>query len=1482
MLLQNEKVQTGITRYIATEISKIIGAEISVANVSVTFLNRLQLKDIYIQDLNGDTLLYAKKVKVNLRQLNRIDKSLSIGKLAIDEADIHFISDSSGILNLKFITEYLKGNRKKQRNDAWKLSFDNIELNDSRFRYSKDEEHIHDSGIDFKAMDIEKLNLRIGNFDIRGDTIDFLVRKLVFEEKSGFILANFRAKMSLSKKHMTFDNILFSTPFSEVSANTVEFNFSDFNDFSDYVNKVENQFNIRSSKVDFRDIGYFATAFRDYSQYFQISGLITGTIADMHADNILISYNKNTVLETSFYMIGLPDFRETFMHFNITRFQTSMEDLRSLNLPNGKSIPLPDPLNEFKIIRYSGEYTGYFDDFVAFGKFKTSLGQVSSDIRIKPNARKGFSFQGSLKTESFNIGDLLNEEQLAGNISMSLNVDGYNASDSLFAELTGKIDSVELNSYLYKNINLSGTLINKTFDGALKISDPNIQMNFLGKVDFSEALPEFKFTADVRHLRPYYLNLIKSDPSYFTSFLLRTNFKGNNMDNLTGEINLVNSYFEKSDENLQIYNFNLKANSGQDSAYIKVESDIMDAELKGSYHFSSLKTSFINLVDRYVPSLINDSLSNSVAGIPETNKFDFNIELKNISRTMHFFLPEYNIANNSSFTGSFRPADNQFLFRGESERLTIFENTWEDLLIDSKSDLEVTEINTSSKRLTIKDKFTLENISLNTRAYNDTVLMKMDWHSDESPKYNGNLRFLADLGQNVLTGNSNIELSVLPSSLVFNDKVWHIPESKILIDSNAIQINSFSTQNEDQLFQVSGSVSKNPGDSLSIRLRNFDLSGLDALSRESKLKFEGSITGEINLMDLYNNPLILSNLRLKEVSLNNERLGDGKLEAFWNNSGKKINIVAGFKQETSDILSVRGDYFPKEGKLDFAIEFDKIKLNTFHPFLEKYVSDIKGLGSGKLSLGGNLKKPDFNGQIQLFKASLKIDYLQTRYHLSNVATVKNNNFLFDEFDLFDELGNRAKVQGRISTRYLRDMTFNFRIQTNKFMFLNTNEHDNELFYGRVFAGGLVNITGPLDNIRMSINARTEANSIFYLPLYTVGEVNQSDFITFSNGKTDEKSGETIASGYEVKMKGLSMDFNLEITPDAEVQLIFDPVIGDILKGRGNGNLNIGVNTLGKFEIFGDIIIENGDYLFTLQNVINKKFEVKPGGRISWTGDPADANIDLEAYYPLRTSVYNLALGFNYDESSSELESLKKRIPVECQIRMTGKLLEPTIKPDIELPTADQQTRNIVENSISTEEDLMVQFLSLLVINNFISTQNLNNSGGGGRNTAYEAGLATTSELLSNQFNRLVSQISKEVDIGVNYRVGNEITTDELEVALSTQILNDRVTINGNVDVGGSQQTPTYVQNTNNIVGDFDVDVKITQNGKFHVKAFNRSNDNLLVYTSPYTQGVGVMYKEDFNSIGDLFKRYRDAILRLFTSEEKKKKETVQENPELSE
>jgi len=394
------------------------------------------------------------------------------------------------------------------------------------------------------------------------------------------------------------------------------------------------------------------------------------------------------------------------------------------------------------------------------------------------------------------------------------------------------------------------------------------------------------------------------------------------------------------------------------------------------------------------------------------------------------------------------------------------------------------------------------------------------------------------------------------------------------------------------------------------------------------------------------------------------------------------------------------------------------------------------------------------------------------------------------------------------------------------------------------------MSGPLRNIVMDVTATTATNTSINFPLSTEGKLDEYQFITIIN-KEENLQDAPENEDYKVDLSGLQINFDLTVTPDAEVQIVFDPKLGEKIRGRGNGNLDMKFNTDGSFLMYGDYTIEKGSYLFTLQSLINKDLTIESGGNIRWNGDPFDATIDIVANYRTKASLSDL-YGTG-DEASS-------KIWVNDRITMTGKLMRPDVKYDIYLPDADESTRMSLNSAISSSEELNKQFIALLTLNRFVPSTN--RTGQSQTNTTSpvytSAAGVNASEFLTNQLSHWLSQINNDVDVDINYRSDRVLKSEEVQVALSTQLFNDRLTIGGSVDVA----TNAAVSASDNIVGEFDLDYKITKNGKFRIKTYNHINNDLLYESSTYIQGLGFFYKEEFNTLGELLRRYRQSIFGI--------------------
>jgi hypothetical protein len=610
---------------------------------------------------------------------------------------------------------------------------------------------------------------------------------------------------------------------------------------------------------------------------------------------------------------------------------------------------------------------------------------------------------------------------------------------------------------------------------------------------------------------------------------------------------------------------------------------------------------------------------------------------------------------------------------------------------------------------------------------------------------------------------------------------------------------------------------------------------------------DGIISGDLQLANLVNRPAFFSNLHLSDLHLNAEKLGDARILSSWNNSDESIYLNAQIinvgNVSTSRMLNLTGFYYPliDTDNMKFDLNLENFRLKALNPFLTGIMSGVEGLASGDFKIRGAIFKPELTGELDLFRTSFRIDYLNTVYSLQHKFVFEKDRIAFQDMMLYDTTGNKAVVSGEVSHNYLSDFRFKIRMDPQSFMALNTNRQLNDLFYGTAVVSGDVQITGPLNDVNLTINAATNRGTQLYIPLNNSAYVSDHDFIVFVNPNQKDSTSKVLKPVMNRQDQNFNINLNADVTPDAGLQIFLPYNMGNLVV-RGSGNIRLGVNAIGDFTLLGDYRVQSGQFNFVFENLVRKRFDLLEGGRISWTGDPMDAELDVKGLYRVKASL--ASLGIVLDSSSS----IRNRVNVDCIIQLKNELFNPDISFSIRLPNADDETRQMVFSVLDTTNNAQMtqQMISLLVLGSF----------------SYAAGSAANLgnsyiNVISNQLSSWLSQISKDFDVGVHYKPGDELSNEELEVALSTQLFNDRVTIDGNFGMISNTAT---TQNASNIVGDVDITVKITKDGRLRAKAFNHSNVNSYYYYSnfdnyaPYTQGIGLSYRQDFDNFGDLFRR----------------------------
>ncbi|MBN2347427.1 MAG: translocation/assembly module TamB [Bacteroidales bacterium] len=1445
-LLQSKRVQTFVTQIILNFLEKNLNNKFSIETINITFFNKASISKFYVEDLNKDTLIYADRINVQstniLRSVITGKNKLRVKRIELDHAYINLYSDSDDIPNIAFIIEHLKKNKDTTKTKK-PIIIKSLSLADSKIKIRKFNGNESKGGIDFSNISMQQVNAVFSNLKPSGDTLAFSIDKLNFIEKSGFIMNDMSSEMMICNSRIMFSNASVNTGYSSFLSDYISLSFENFKAFKNdrLYNDVKLNIKINSSHLHFYDLAYVAPTFANTTQVINFSGILSGRINNLKGDGVNIHFGKSSDLLCNFSFSGLPDVKETFMIFDVNSFTTSPFDIAQFHLPGNKTINLPDNFNYTGRLVYKGNFTGFIDDFVTYGTLSTDIGNISSDILFKPASGNRFSFKGNLKMDNFNIGQVISADKI-GKISMNVSVDGSSGSNAAIdAIMQGKIENFEVNNYNYRNIDISGNLTNKTFDGKIGIQDPNINLAFNGNIDFSNKIAKYDFTADVQNANLYSLNFDKTEPTHNVSFYITANAIGNSIETLDGEISLLNSNFSKKDRQIQINDFKLIADNTPGSNKISVRSDFIDADFWGSYRIEKIQESLRKFVNIYFPTII-DSSTFSVTKFE--NDFELTAKFKNTNPFFEYFLPEFFVAPNTLIESGYTAQDNHFYLFLQSPLIKYNNHSWKNMYINAESSDSILNLISGSKELLLADRISLQNFSIYSKALLDSFDVSVRWNNWDSVAYSGNIATKGFCFKEPGHTTPGFMVNILDSKVVTKDTLWNIANSRIRIDSSGIVVENFNFNHQDQYFMAYGSLSKSADDSLTLTFNQFNLAHLNAFTLPAGFFIQGILDGNATVSNIFNSPLFRTKLHVTDLTVNNELLGNTILNSIWDNQSKSINIEANTTRDTLKVIDVKGDYFPERDKgLAFSITLNKLKLEIIDQYVNKLLGNINGLVTGKLALSGTLSKPILNGNIDLQNTIFTMNYLNTRYSFSDKFDVINNNFFINNLQVYDSDGNTALANGIIRTEYLRNVNFDMTLNARDFLFLDTRAINNPQYYGTAYATGQVKLKGTPKDVTIDVKARTERNTRFFIPLNQAEIISEYNFITLYGA--DSTARENTSNSYNVNLSGVQLNFDLEITPDAEVQIIFDPTVGDIIKGRGYGEINMAISTLGKFNMMGEFDIVEGDYLFTLQDVINKKLKVESGSKVTWRGDPLDAILDVNAYYRTKASLYDL-FGDN-------VENYKTRTTIDCKLNMTGNLSKPKITYDIYLPFAEEDTRRQVSNAITSEEELSKQFLALMVLNRFLPNNSLlaNNpsylASGSGSNVAG----VNASELLSNQLSNWLSQISNDFDVGINYRPGDKITSNEVEFALSTQLLNDRLSINGNIDV----TTNATANSTNNIVGDFDVDYKLNKNGKLRVKAFNRANDDLISEISPYTQGVGLFYKEEFNTLGELLRRY---------------------------
>lgn len=1424
-------MQTYFAQKLTKYLSKQFNTNIYVGGVNVALFSKIILKEVWIEDQNADTLLYADRVSATMDTLSFSRRYISLSRLSFEKTEINVKQNAKGVLNFQFFGRESK--KEIPPDEKWSFNCERFLINKSAISY---ESH----GKMPVVLDVDELRLRVDQFRYSHDSLQFRLFSMSLLESSGFYLNELSAFVRMEGKNFYIDDLRLETLKSAIENANFAYTQEELPETEEFYTNMKLELN--KSTVNLADAAVFLPQIDGMNQEFHVSGIFSGNSEYIRAKNLDVTTGENTRLYCDVSLNFLSDSGEPFVFVDLKQAQTDFLDLSNIDLPKSSKnshMSFPLPFYHAGVFSYQGSFSGFLSDFVAYGTLKSPMGQVKTDLSIVPGAKDIVRYNGKIETENFNMGYLL-QSDLIGDVTLNGLVNGiFDKRSSTFdGEFDGLISKLFLNNYDYSNITLNGNFLDRKFDGNVSVDDPNLQLSFAGEFDFNKRIPEFDFSLEVGNIDFAALQIDTVNSVSNLRLDIAANFSGNNLDNIDGYIHVTNGQYINQNGELNCDSLKINTHIDEYISHASIVSDFFDLSIDGIYHFATLFDSFGTVFTRYLPALAEKERN-----IFLDNLFDMTLDVKNVDDITRVFVPGLTVKTPFSIYCDLDTYEGTIQVAGELPGFT-----WNNFEVGS-TDINITpyadklNLKIRLEELIVKDDFTLENLGLFIDAAGNSMGTRLIWGNSGELSYHGNIETILNLSKRDSSRFPLISAEILNSEVVIADSLWHLSPASVIIDSTAVAVDNFMFRSNSQTIALDGKISEDKNDRIRLALRNIGLNSLDHYLQR-KIGLEGTVNGYVSVSDFYGDRWMGADLNVSDFRYDNQDIGQVQVRSGWNSNTQKIDAGVRILKEEAVSFEGRGFIDPASKEMEFAVDLNHFPLTALGMAIKNTFSEFQGEGTGRVVISGTPDNLLLDGAVFAENGGLKINYTQITYTLNDSIRFAGNSIIFNNIRVTDPSGNFALFDGTIKHTTFKNMVYDLSVKTPQILAFNTTLNDNDSFYGRALVSGDIKIIGMGNNIKMEGTTTTLPGTSVTIVLSNDNEVTKYDFVRFVSREPAEEKEETAKPLLRLQdMPGtFEMDIIVNVTSDARAQLLYNTQISDVIKGQGDGAIRLRLDRDNNLYLYGSVNITQGEYQFTLQNVYLMTFNVEPGGSIAWSGDPSNAIVDLSAVYRLKASLNELYAG-----STTSSIDYTQRIPVECKIILTDELINPTINFDIVFPTVESRVTEEIKQFFSTPEDLNRQMLSLLVLGRFYTPEYLRGTYEASNQYFFEN---TASDLLTRQLSNFLSGLISEVDIGVNYRRGTQMTNEEIELALSTQIFNDRVTINGNI---GNNANPNSVNNSE-IVGDFEVNVKLTRNGKLQLKAYNRANNNLIYETAPYTQGIGISYKEDYTTFGELLRK----------------------------
>ena len=1465
-------VQNAAIDRAATFASEYLGARVEVGRITMGLFNRVTVRDFYVEDWDGDTLLYVKRADARFGPL----RSLVNRNLVLDEGKVSggkFILRETvrGGFSVKEITDQLVNPNKKMKGD-FRLDIRDLSGSDIEFRMHRNAPP-RDEAIDFANMCLYGIDVQLRNFSVNGGAVASCIEHLSFVERTGFEVYNLAGDFLVDFGKVRFDNTVLTTASSEIHLDHFLLEAADWKLYKDFVNNVTMKCYISNSKVSSVDVGYFApTMWRWNTTIYNTTASMEGPVADFVGKLNRMELERGGILSGSVKVRGLVDVERTRFDVKVDRLSASTDEITYL-LNNIARVSVGDAAKQYVSrvgsVDVRGEFCGTVRDFRA--KLKGSLssgGRIDMACKMTNPLRGRKEVVATLDADDLNLSRLLAKEMF-GDATFKANVTAEFGGDKNSIVTGGvKVASVGVNGYDFNNIDVVADVENSRVVSSIGTDDSALKLSAQAVVDWSDSsAPLYDAVVRVDHADLHKMKINRRDSISVLCGDVSLSARGTTLDDMNGVLRIADAEYKTVGRGCNADILELSIQSDEDTRTLSLTSDFADAIFESRTPYKDVIYYLKNLLVQYTPMLYDeasrDKIDSGVARIGN-EVAHLSVKTKNIDPLLGCITEGLEMAEGSSVQMLVSPSDNRFVLRASSEYLMHHNYLATNLDVKAGNAGDSLALSMAAEDL-YYGMFHFSGVGVKGGIKDNTINVDAIF-ADSLQRLSGDVSAQARISRK--NNRRNLSIRLNPSSLSNGGTTWNITTDGIEIDSSRVDIRRFAVRSNNQELFVNGVASRSEQDSVHMVMKNFSLAPFTQITSQVGYVVDGRTNGYATVHSALKNTRIDAKIEMDSIDVSGISVPNLLLVSKWDFGKSRASLNISTRDDNRQV--VQGYYAPSQMRYYARLKTDGVKLGLLDPLLSGVITDTKGTANVDVSITGEGRMAELRGDIDVDSLATTIAYTQCRYTAPKAKVkVENNRFIAKDVPMFDQNKGKGELSIDVSLAHLSNIEYNIGIKANNMKVLNTTERDNSMFYGSIFVTGTGVVQGDKAGVKMDFVARSDDNSKFYMPLTDNSEISTADFVTFVTKNVDTTSYlmrkkmmfENRRNRRMSSSSTMDITMALDVRPNAEVQFVIDPTVGDIIKGSGEGMLNLRINPQANiFEMYGDYTITKGSYLFTLQNVINKWFDIEPGSTLQWTGDPLDALLNIDAVYRLKASLQPLLQG------SLTQGNRSRAVPVECFIHLTDRLMQPTVTFDIVVPSADSDVQNAIASALATPESKSQQFLYLILANSFVSeTSNAMTSSMGASATA-----ATGFEMLSNQFSNWLS--NDDYKIVLRYRPRTEQMSDELDFGFSKGLVNNRllIEVEGNYIVDKAQ----VVNANSNFTGEAYLTWLIDRAGVLRLKGFTHTIDRFDENQGLQETGIGIYFKEEFNNAKDLRMRLKSRFTREKKADDAKAKDSL--------